>query len=78
MSIPGEMRAGGSFVGLAPGSVCRVLFAEICRAMDKFTQSDNSCAEYWAEKEKYTHSNDIVIRFSDEFSVGIRWYWKGH
>jgi hypothetical protein len=65
-AIPDEMRS-------RPGSIYRVLFAEIYTSVDSLTQSEESCADYGDQKGKYICSEDSFVHFSEKFSVAIGW-----
>jgi hypothetical protein len=52
--------ASGSSAGLASGTIWRVLFAEICTAVTRFTHPESSCAGYDSEKEGNANVPKII------------------
>jgi hypothetical protein len=59
----------GVVSGIPSGNICRVLFDEIYKGGDTFTQLENSCAEYGHQKEKSICSQDFSFLFSDDMTA---------
>jgi hypothetical protein len=62
VSWPFPVRCG-IVSGILSGKICRVLFDEIYKGGDTFTQLENSCAEYGHQKEKCICSQDFCLLF---------------